>query len=56
MKAETLIVKLCGIMMVTYFAFDGYRKYSFAEDTEGERVKIKFNQFEEWLATYGLQL
>ena len=43
MKAETLIAKICGIMMVTYFVFDAYRKYRFAEEIEGERVKIKFS-------------
>lgn len=47
MKSETLLVKICGIMMITFFMYDGYHKYKFAEETEGERVTIKFNQFED---------
>jgi|LakMenE01Jun11ns_1017448.scaffolds.fasta_scaffold9514660_1 hypothetical protein len=42
MKAETFIVKICGMLIIAYFLFDARRKFKFADDTEGERVRIKF--------------
>ena len=51
---EVAIVKVCGLVMITYFVFDSYRKYTLAGDLEGERIRIKFYEFESWLQTYGI--
>ena len=42
MKAETFMVKVCGLLVVIWFVFDSYRKYTLATEIEGERVRIKF--------------
>lgn len=54
MKPELIAIKCCGLLMVSYFVFDAHRKYTLAQDLEGERIRIKFGQFDEWLRGYGV--
>lgn len=40
---ETVVVKVCGVLLITYFVFDSYRKCTMADDLEGDRIKFKFH-------------
>lgn len=45
MKIETLVVKVLGLLMLVFFVWDSKIKYNEAQDSEGEKVKIKLVQF-----------
>lgn len=42
MKLEKLLIKVLGLVMLSYFFFDSWKKYELANQSQGEIVKIKF--------------
>jgi len=42
MKGETLLIKMLGLLMLSFFCFDSYRKYTRAEGLEGDQVRTKY--------------
>lgn len=49
MKFERILVKLLGLLMLAYFVNDAYHKYVDAGEQEGEKIKIKLQQFDNWI-------
>ena len=45
MRQETIVVKVLGLLMLVFFVWDSKIKYYEAEDSEGEKIRIKFVQF-----------
>jgi len=56
MRVETLVVKVLGLLMLVFFVWDSKIKYDLAEDSEGEKVRIKFVQFQNFLLLNHLAL
>jgi len=49
MRLEKIVVKLLGLLMLAYFFWDSKTKYDLSEDSEGEKVRIKFVQLQNLL-------
>jgi hypothetical protein len=56
MNLEKLVIKVLGLVMLSYFFFDSWKKYELASQSEGEILKIKFQQFQYFLANHSIYL
>ena len=42
MRLERIVVKLLGVLMLVYFVWDSKTKYDLSEESEGEKIRIRF--------------